>query len=466
MPVKTLEGGWHIYSDDGGAYTNGYLHLRKHASADGEGKYTSPDHSQSGSFHGKFMHGSTAFKGKCEQSNHQVAIKLEKGDELSVTYSTDTSVVATWKAERASGRRSPTTKLSTTGVYKDKTIFERLTTRKQPDPQERKKVFEESLEKQPNPEHVFSDADTKTLAIGDPYDDTRQRRQMKMSRYEGKQMTNSWHVHEQQQYEHMAEPYLSKIDIARKLKKEKAKSTRPKDDAERPPFRPNSSHMAAGRDRPNADMYLLVGEEVAKDTSRPHSENASRRKSKNEEDSRIPIKVTPVKKGSFGYPGTLLGERPESPTRSVHEYMHSDYEGERKQMKAHMQSQKDPDDSRGPFLSLVSRGNHPDLKNLESAVYLSATEDRPNTVSANSRPSSRQTGTSKPEDPEGPFYSRISQNRSPLRQPVPYVSDPLMETPWTLRSNKAPIDRPAFRPSSASRNNFSESVAFKRTNIE
>lgn len=141
MPVKSLEGGWRIYSDDAGTYTQGRLYLRKHGSADGEGQYTSSDSTQKGRFHGKFMHGSTSFKGKCDQSNHQVVVKLEKnGDELSVTYSTESTVTATWKAERASGRKDPKARLSTTGVYKDKTIFERLTTRKEADPQSRQKV--------------------------------------------------------------------------------------------------------------------------------------------------------------------------------------------------------------------------------------------------------------------------------------------------------------------------------------
>ena len=142
MPVKTLEGGWRIYSDDAGSYTQGRLYLQKYGpAADGEGQYISSDSSQVGSFHGKFMHGSTTFKGKCDESNHQVLVKLEKnGDELSVTYSTESTVVANWKAERASGRKNAQARLSTTGVYKDKTIFERLTTRKEADPQSRQKV--------------------------------------------------------------------------------------------------------------------------------------------------------------------------------------------------------------------------------------------------------------------------------------------------------------------------------------
>lgn len=50
-------------------------------------------------------------------------------------------------------------------------------------------------------------------------------------------------------------------------------------------------------------------------------------------------------------------------------YMHSDYEKERRQMKAPTRTPQDVEDSRDPFLSLVSRGNHPELKKYVPFVY-------------------------------------------------------------------------------------------------
>lgn len=64
-------------------------------------------------------------------------------------------------------------------------------------------ILEESISKEDSPEYIFTGYTHRTLAVGQEYDDTALRRQMKMSRYDGKQMLSNKHVESGQIVEHM-----------------------------------------------------------------------------------------------------------------------------------------------------------------------------------------------------------------------------------------------------------------------
>lgn len=138
MPIRTLEGKWTITEDRAaGTYSHGYLMLEKRHGTEGRATYRSLDLSSQGAISGKFLHGSTVFRGTCEGSNEKAQIKLEPdGNTVTVSFASS----GNWKAQRADGRRNLTQKLSTNAFYKNKDVFERLTAPKPSMAEQRRKV--------------------------------------------------------------------------------------------------------------------------------------------------------------------------------------------------------------------------------------------------------------------------------------------------------------------------------------